>query len=386
MKKKLIHLLFIYQKAALIIFHYIYSFFGKASKKYDWVIGTEEIASVLKNIGDALPNSYTVCLRPTPSFYSFKYDLAIGTNGGMAFIKSLILGPIILAKLMQHSSGFIYIASSGFLISQLDGRNFELAFLKRHRKKIVCYFTGTEIRSFKLLDKFSVDNEIDVITTYQRFVMKGIDSVAKEKQRINLATSAESHADHIFNPSTDQMTYIKRATHPFIYFYPDERFELNSIKFKKIEHIKIVHAPSSPIIKGTPLVRAAIKKLKLEGYKFDYIELIGVSNETVLKELKTAHIVLNEFYAFVPGIFGIEAMASHCALLTSANEDLEPTLGKGANSAWLVTPYWDIYHNLKWLLDDTSRIKPIADKGFEWARRTSCSSAGRAQLLAIINK
>jgi hypothetical protein len=102
--------------------------------------------------------------------------------------------------------------------------------------------------------------------------------------------------------------------------------------------------------------------------------------------LESAHIVLNEFYAFVPGQFGVEAMAAHCALLTSADEAIEPSLPPGSNQAWMVTPYWQIYDNLKLLLEDLSLIKGYADRGFEWAQAHCEYTAARRKLLSILER
>jgi hypothetical protein len=185
--------------------------------------------------------------------------------------------------------------------------------------------------------------------------------------RMKLAASADDYADHIFNAPVDQISYLRREVHPFIYFYPDSGFKRNDDKFAEIVRVKVVHGPSSPLIKGTPLVRAAIKKLQMEGYDFEYKELIGVSNLVMLEALVDAHVVLNEFYAFVPGLFGVEAMASHCALMTSADDRIETVLPCGANDAWMVTEYWNIYDNLKQLLNNHALIKQYADAGFKWA-------------------
>jgi hypothetical protein len=88
-------------------------------------------------------------------------------------------------------------------------------------------------------------------------------------------------------------------------------------------------------------------------------------------------VVLNEFYAFVPGQFGVEAMASHCALVTSADERIETSLSPGANAAWMVTEYWNIYDNLKRLLDHPALIRHYADAGFAWASEyCSCEKNG----------
>ena len=110
---------------------------------------------------------------------------------------------------------------------------------------------------------------------------------------------------------------------------------------------------------------------------------MGESNSVVLKELRSAHIVLNQFYAFVPGLFGVEAMASHCALLTSADRAIEPTLPEGANDAWIVTKYWEIYENLKLLLDNRAELKSVADRGYDWAYK-NCRASVSAQIVKDI--
>ena len=157
----------------------------------------------------------------------------------------------------------------------------------------------------------------------------------------NRCSLAENYSDLIITSKVDQVSYFTRDTHPFIYFYPDKDFYKNEKKYQNVDSIKIVHAPSSPVIKGTQLVRSAISKLKNENYLFEYIELINFSNTEIKHHLKTAHIVLNEFYAHMPGIFGVEALANFCALMTSADEYIETDLPQDSNKAWMVTKNYE---------------------------------------------
>ena len=346
-----------------------------------WVIGVEEIATVLINMANALPKSISVNLLAHP-FYNFKYDFSIK---GRSNLKLILIGPILLAYLSAKYERFIYIGAKGFLLHLGDARELEFSFLNKRNKTIVCYFAGSEIRSFHLLDEFGKNNDIDVITTYQRYVSPSLASEEAEKFKKSLAEVAEKYSEEIFNPSIDQMSYFTRKTHSCLYFCPDVMYVRNDDKFKNIKKIRIVHAPSSPVIKGTPLVRAAIKKLKIEGYNIEYIELINTSNDIVLKELRSAHIVLNQFYAYIPSIFGMEALAAHTALLTSADEYIETSLDEGANSAWCVTPYWMIYDNLKELLDSPKKIKSQADIGFDWCKENYSANAGAKKLLEILS-
>ena len=163
-------------------------------------------------------------------------------------------------------------------------------------------------------------------------------------------------------------------------------FKPNDSKWRNVKKIKIFHGPSSPIIKGTPLVRAAIKKLRLEGYNFDYDELSGVPHEEILEKLTTSHIVLNQFYAQVPGVFGVEAMANGCLLLTSADPNVEPSLPIGAEKAWVVTGYWNIYDRLKAVLDmPLEDLQRQAEAGYEWTFSNYSATESARHFKSIIN-
>ncbi len=358
------------------------SCFSCRQERTGYVVGVEEVASVLYNLSISLPRVVSVCLFRNP-YYNFKYTYNPGKFSGH-FVR-LIFGPVLLGFLAAKRKKFVYVGGSGFLFSHYDGRAHEFDFLKKRGCIVICYFTGSEIRSYALLNAYAKQRNIDVITTYQPMCSAGIDSPAKEKRRKALAWAADKFADVIFNPSTDQMSYITRKTFPFLYFYPDDRICRIPSKWENKKYLIVVHAPSSPLIKGTPLVRAAIKKLVMEGYVFEYIELIGVPHLTVLETIKRAHIVLNEFYAFVPGVFGVEAMAANAVLLTSADREIEPTLFEGANEAWVVTPYWMIYEKLKFQLDHPDSLQSQADRGTEWVRRYCSYSSSSARFRDFID-
>ncbi|MCD4743366.1 MAG: hypothetical protein K8R67_12915, partial [Desulfobacteraceae bacterium] len=301
-------------------------------------------------------------------------------------LKRVLVGPVLLGYLLNRSKNFLYIWSTGFLISNLDQREYEFKFIKNKNKKIVCYFVGNDIRSPRLMLKFAAKRQIEVISSYDDIVAPEHLTKAYDLTKRRLAEVSETYADRIFNASVDHLSYLKKKTLPSIYFYPDENFLKNDSKFINPSIIKILHSPSSPIIKGTQLVRAAIAKLRSEGYNFKYTELIGVTNEIVLHELKSTHIVLNEFYAFVPGIFGVETMASHCALMTSADEFIEKDLPQGSNNAWFVTKNYQIYDNLKTLLTSQGLIKSYADTGYTWALEHAAFSNSGKKLYKILSE
>lgn len=357
---------------------------ARTARDVSWVVGPVEVATMVANVARAIPDSYSVSLVPSP-FYSFAYDVSPIT-GSFSWFRTRILGAWILGRLSRRATGFLYIGGQDYLGEPPDAREFEFAWLKRRGLKVVCLFTGSDIRSPVLMRAFQAETGLENIVTYLDQVAPVFANPAYDERRKALALSADRHADLIFNARVDQLSYLTRPTEPFPYFLPDELVWEDDAKHENPERIIIVHAPSSPIIKGTQVVRAAIARLSLDGYDFDYRELVGVPHEKVLEALREAHIALNEFYAFVPGVFGVEAMASGCALLTRADENIETDLPKGSNQAWVVTSTADIYLNLKRLLDDPATIRDQASAGREWVRAHATASVSGAKIRALLGE
>lgn len=352
---------------------------------YKWVFGVEEIANNLFVIGGSIDSNITVCLTQHRFYNKNSYTYKIALKGLMYWPYKILYGPILFAYLINRNKNFFYIAGEGFLINKIDGRCFEFSKIKKSKGKIVCLFCGSEIRSHKLTNELGNKMNIDTIITYQMFSNKNINSNFYENIRKQLARSADNYADLVFNAPVDQVSYLKGIQTGFYFFLDDLKFKKNPHKFNSYSRPIIVHGPSNPFIKATPIVRAAIKKLELEGYDFEYRELINIPNDEMLQNLCEAHIVLNEFYAFTPGLFGVEAMASYCALLTSGDEFIEPTLPKGCNNAWMVTKYWEIYDNLRYMLDNPTKMPELAERGYQWAYDNCRTSVSKMRLKNTLN-
>ena len=334
-----------------------------AQKQKGCVIGVTEVAKMIYQYGHLFKDSKTVCLDSNP-FYSLKYHYSIvktqGPSGYLLYgLKRFVYGPFLLAYLACKYEVFIYFWSSGFLLD----REYEFQFLKRKNKKIITIFVGSDIRSpgklREKLNELEYDGFLDYVDAY---ISKGY-----EEKKKRIAALSDKYAVLCFSCSIDQASYLASKQYFFTYAYDIKDFNRNDDKFDKNQAIKILHAPSNPFVKGTPLVRAAVKKLKLEGYSFEYKELIGVANTKVLEELGSCHIVLNQFYAFAPGMFGVESLANHTAVLMSADPDIETGLPQDAKGAWMITKYWQVYDNLKFLLDNPEEIKKYADTGYDFA-------------------
>jgi hypothetical protein len=74
--------------------------------------------------------------------------------------------------------------------------------------------------------------------------------------------------------------------------------------------LRILHAPSHPVAKGTEEVRRAIQTLRREGLELDYRELTGQSNQAVLRAIADCDFVIDQVYSDIPTpVFATEAAA-----------------------------------------------------------------------------
>ena len=345
--------------------------------KFDWIIGVQDIASTLYGLDRSVNNKYSVCLFPD-QFFNYEFDVVLKGKYPVR-LHRLCIGAYLLGRLAANSRGFVFNGNAGFL-SINDERETEFRFLKKRGKKIVVFFCGSEIRSPKKVTELCTRIGKDHLVRYQVSQSPRMGTSDHEDDLINRCKATERYADQIYSFDADQASYFTSATLAFPNLIRDEVFNFGLEKFNDLSCIRILHAPSNPFIKGTQVVRAAIKELADQGYKFEYKELQNVSNAEVLIELKKSHLVLNQFYAFVPGVFGLEALANCCVVLQSADREVERGLPDDANRAWIVTEAHEVTRNLRAVLDNPLMMKGIAEFGYAWAFE-NCSISRRGQRL-----
>jgi hypothetical protein len=368
------YLIFQIQKILLIISYYFVKIFKINKVKYDYSIGVEEIAGFNFKYKKIFENSFNISFNYN-TYYDNKYNFKSSRILIIRYLQRLFIAPILLGYLINKSDNFIYIWNTGFLINKVDHRHFEFNFLKSKKKHLICIYLGSDIRSSKLLREFGEKLDIDTISHLDYYLSKNID--VNENFIKNIALTSEKFANIIFSAEYDQTSYFKKKLYFPYYMHEEKEINYKDASFDFFNNIRILHAPTHPFLKGTPLIRAAIKKLKIEGYKFIYIELKNEQNNKIIKELKSTHIVINQLYSFVPSVFGIEAMSNNCCLVTSADQTIEKSLPIDSNQAWLVTKYWEIYDNLKFLLDNPQQIKRIADRGTAYIHSNFSFKAAR---------
>jgi len=209
---------------------------------------------------------------------------------------------------------FIFSCNSTFL------NFYDLPILSFFKKKIIYLSLGSDSRPQYL--NGTALNELLVIKDYNsgdkkkyyKNLDKFIKSISIKKKTIK---RIEKYADVLVNHPTSGYFHERPFVLVLALGLPFD-VSVNSQNRKKRNYFKngsnsdvkvrIVHAPSQPISKGTPQIREAIKNLKKKGYVIDFIEIIGKPHHFVLEMLKDCDFVIDALYSDSPlGMLGVEA-------------------------------------------------------------------------------
>jgi len=155
----------------------------------------------------------------------------------------------------------------------------------------------------------------------------------------------ERHADFVIaSPMTSQ--FLTRRSIDF-YALGNPSNIGTPTQLSLVDHrdtVSILHAPSKPIAKGTPEIRAAVSKIKAKGYLVDYTEITGMPNADVRLLLQKTDLIIDQVYSDNP----------FPGLATEAAEFAKPTIiggyGFGASE------------NMTLAMRETPAIRCLPDK------------------------
>lgn len=344
----------IYQKAVLVA---LLPLCRKKGRKV--FVGCRDVANNFKFTKDVFgPEAITVS-KSRHLFYDYTPDVRFpfyAHNGYPYELFKMIIAPFILLYCVWVCQIFIYFWNEAILLD----RSFEFRMLKKKNKIIIVRYVGCDIRHWE--------------PAFQELEYKGIFhvcSLCKEafsercnkKLKQKTAEESDKYADLIYS-NVGMPSFIKRR-------YKTTRIPLDlqdyEYSFTCNSVPQIVHAPSNPILKGTPIVRLAIKKLEQEGYKFNYIEITHKRNKEVLRELIRSQIAIDQLGGCGTSLFALEAMACGNVVLGVANIEKNPTIPKECPII-NINPL-KILDELKKTLDTPEKWRNLAERGREYVEK-----------------
>ena len=136
------------------------------------------------------------------------------------------------------------------------------------------------------------------------------------------------------------------------------------------ERIKVVHAPTNPIAKGTGYIRPIAQKLHDEGL-IEYVELQGVPNDQMPAVFADADVVLDQFRAGDYGVAACETMAAGRIVLAHVSEQVRAEIEKRAGLPLPIpeTNVENVEETLRDIVARRDHYREIAARGPEFARR-----------------
>ncbi len=195
---------------------------------------------------------------------------------------------------------FFYLFGQGFFFGNSFLRKvewLEFALLKFLKKRVIVEYCGSDSRP-----------------PYCDGFIDGVD--AKDLKHIKQVSSrvkmVEKYATIVIDGPLSYHFHKKRYINYFTMWNPvditQDDISLLDKKEKGDEDIiRILHSPSNLEGKGTYEIREIIKNLSSK-YKINYIELTGVTHDTVIKELKKCDLVVDQLYCDTPlAVFATEA-------------------------------------------------------------------------------
>jgi glycosyltransferase involved in cell wall biosynthesis len=271
---------------------------------------------------------------------------------------------LISKKIFDQHDVFIFLWAGDYLMR--NGKDLEV--LKKMGKKVISIFVGSDVRYPVAFEQEFGGNTSEWPANYNK----------PYSYYNQIVRQAELYSDAIFSVP-DQSGIAIRPYHHF-----PIPIELGKYNFHWTDRDipVVVHAPSSPALKGTDVILATLERLKEEGLQFELKFIQNMKNPELVKLLSGSDILVDELILNGPGALSIEAMASGCAVATHYLKD-SPECFRPPVCA---IDAGNIYDVIKKLITDKAYRKNLAYEGRAWIEKNNEVSAVVAEIFDRLDK
>ncbi len=262
-------------------------------------IGLTEIAGYYSNLKKGFDDLGVECNFISLEEHPFQYERGDGLDEHTPIKKlirryhlnrenrlyALMIKLLIFLWALVGHDVFIFGFGSSFSFNFYD-----LPLLKLFGKKIIFIFNGSDSRPPYINGGFwaagmSTDSCIRV--------------TAEQKERIR---KIDKYADILIN-YPPQAYFHERpfvlglaVGFPFKYGSPGS----DELRPREDGRIRILHAPSHPVAKGSDTIRKMIENLRKKGYPLDFIEITNVPHRKVIEEIRRCDFIVDQLYSDTP--------------------------------------------------------------------------------------
>ncbi|GIV96201.1 MAG: hypothetical protein KatS3mg057_0858 [Herpetosiphonaceae bacterium] len=198
-------------------------------------------------------------------------------------LQSLAMIPLFVWAVKQFDVFIFGYASSFFFF-------LDIPILKLLNKRVIYVFHGSDSRP-PYIDGSYMPQAFNWSTeTYIR--------ITRKKKR--MLEVIERYADIIISHPPSSQLHEKPFVPYLLVGIPFPMRKPSTPRFSSSGTIRILHSPSNPEAKGTPIIRCAIKSLRDKGYPIEFVEISGMPNAVVLAELERCDFVIDQLYSDTP--------------------------------------------------------------------------------------
>ena len=233
----------------------------------------------------------------------------------------------------------------------------DLLILRASGKKIFFHFRGSELRMASVFRKACpyhyVDENPDKIS---------VNYLEPEQTIFSEYINSTCHGVFVTDP--ELKTYLPQA---IIMPRVIDLGEWNFVGIKKTNVIKVVHAPSRRIVKGTDEILSAIEKLQSEGIAIEFRLIENMTNKEARDNYMWADVVIDQLRIGWYGVLAVEAMALGKAVVSYVRDDLKHNLP--FPFPLVIANVSNIYEVLRDLASNSDQIEQIGLRGRKYVEQ-----------------
>ncbi len=216
----------------------------------------------------------------------------------------------LMTKLIIKYDYFIFDSIFTMLTDYAD-----IKLLQKFGRKAILIFTGCDVRAPEKVIGYKWNPCRDCIEEYKRFT--GCFYLERKKKFVR---AIENVFDIIVCPQEASGFLVRDFTKAYFPInledFPKEKFQSYHSKSK----LRILHAPSNPVYKGSQYIYTAIEKLKSE-FDFEFKVVTGVTIDVLYNEINNSDLIIDQVLVGNYGLFAIESMAMYKPVVCYVRED-----------------------------------------------------------------
>lgn len=233
----------------------------------------------------------------------------------------------------------------------------DLPVIKSQNKGMVAHFWGSEVRRYSLARKINPYVKVKVVD--ESAVMRRLDTLSNYiKHCIVGDHELAMYVDGIF-----ENVHVVRSMIDVDDYVPlpeEDRPE------RDLDSFVIVHAPTSPELKGSHYIEAAIEELS-DSYKIDYRRIEKMAHEEARRQYALADLVVDELHIGTYGLLTVECMAMERPVITWVCDQMREKYP--AELPIIAANPDTVKEKIKWALDNRDALPELGKKGREYVRK-----------------